>query len=24
MNGQHFHWNEVRKNRDRGVFERLS
>jgi L-asparaginase len=22
MNGQHFGWNEVRKNRDRGVFER--
>jgi len=24
MNGQHFRWNEVRKNRDHGVFERLS
>ena len=24
MNGQHFRWNEVRKNRERGVFERLS
>ena len=22
MNGQHFAWNEVRKNRDTGVFER--
>jgi L-asparaginase len=24
MNGQHFRWNEVRKNRERGVFERRS
>ena len=24
MNGQHFRWNEVRKNRERGVFEPLS
>ena len=24
MNGQHFRWNEVRKNREHGVFERLS
>jgi len=24
MNGQHFRWNEVRKNRERGVFERQS
>jgi L-asparaginase len=24
MNGQHFRWNEVRKNRERGVFERVS
>ena len=24
MNGQHFRWDEVRKNRERGVFERLS
>jgi len=24
MNGQHFRWNEVRKNRAHGVFERLS
>ena len=23
MNGEHFRWNEVRKNRDTGVFERL-
>ena len=23
MNGEHFRWNEVRKNRDAGVFERL-
>jgi L-asparaginase len=23
MNGQHFVWNEVRKNRDTGVFERM-
>src|SRR5204862_6578000 len=24
MNGQYFRWNEVRKNRESGVFERLS
>jgi L-asparaginase len=24
MNGRHFRWNEVRKNRERGVFERVS
>ena len=24
MNGQHFRWDDVRKNRERGVFERLS
>ncbi|MEO7274055.1 MAG: asparaginase domain-containing protein [Vicinamibacterales bacterium] len=24
MNGQHFRWNEVRKNREHGVFERVS
>jgi len=23
MNGQHFRWNEVRKNRETGVFERV-
>ena len=23
MNGEHFRWDEVRKNRDAGVFERL-
>jgi L-asparaginase len=23
MNGQHFAWNEVRKNRETGVFESL-
>jgi L-asparaginase len=23
MNGQHFHWDRVRKNRDTGVFEPL-
>jgi len=24
MNGQYFRWNEVRKNREQGVFERVS
>jgi L-asparaginase len=24
MNGRYFAWNDVRKNKERGVFERLS